>query len=74
MTEAQQMADKINSHLALGGKVWTVGHAGARGVGKAFCDGESLMIHVARTRKPVCLLPNYVTTELRREWRNLAFR
>lgn len=74
MTEAARMADKINGHIAQGGRVFSCNYRGAREIGKAFVDGSDLMVLSGRASKPVCILPNYVTQDLRREWRNVAFR
>lgn len=73
MTEAAQIADKINAHIASGGRVYSIGRGGVKQVGNAFADGISLMVFYGRARNPVCLLPN-VAQDLRREWRNVAFR
>lgn len=73
MTAAAQMADKINTHIAQGGRVYSCNYRGARQIGKAFADGESLLVLSGRGTNPVCLLP-HITTDLRREWRNVEFR
>lgn len=73
MTEAAQMADKINTHIANGGRVFSCNYRGAKEIGKAMADGISLLVLSGRSLRPVCI-PAQVTADLRREWRNVEFR
>ena len=73
MTEAQQIAAKIEAHRATGGRVWSISGARAAEIGKAWAEGNSLFVMAGRTRAPVCIPANYVTAEGRREWRNVRF-